>query len=75
MDAAGTLSGDAVALEQTAAVSGTVDPLGLVTGTATILGLGACGLEGSIAEGSLVGNGTFSCPSGPCTGTWIVVGM
>lgn len=73
VDAAGVISGTATAAEQTASVTGNVDALGSVAGSAMILGLGACQLTGDINI-ALVGGGTFSCPAN-CTGTWVLSGM
>lgn len=71
VDGAGVISGTAMAAGQTAAVTGTVDAVGSVLGDATIFGLGECNLAGDINLG-LVGSGTFSCPTGPCSGTWVL---
>lgn len=73
VDAAGVISGTAIALDQTASVTGNVDALGSVTGSATLAGLGACQLTGDINI-ALVGGGAFSCPA-RCTGTWVLGGM
>lgn len=69
IDGAGLVSGTANAFEQSAAVAGTIDGVGAVSGNASIPGLGACNLDGTIGL-ALVGSGTFNCPTVPCTGTW-----
>lgn len=75
VDAAGNLMGGATAFGRTAGVTGTVDALGMVVGSAAIEGLGECSLTGTIGEGDLIGSGTFSCPAAPCSGNWTLVGI
>jgi len=75
VDGAGNITGGATAFGRTAAVTGTVDALGGVNGTAAIIELGQCDLTGTIGEGNLIGNGSFNCPSVPCSGSWTLVGI
>lgn len=74
VDADGIISGTATAAGQVANVGGTVDLFGAVDGNASIGGPGGCDLTGTIAEGNLIGTGSFNCPNVPCSGTWTLVG-
>lgn len=77
VDTDGNISGTASASGQSVDVTGTVDGLGAVDGDSSLEGLGECDLIGTIAAGSLIGNGSFNCPSAPvrCSGTWALFGI